>query len=267
MIVRSLPPHPLLQDWAQLYWQWESLPFDRPVQHQMLPESMVRITFTTGQNWTLKSEGPIAFPSASLAGMLLQPQPMLAHGLNRTLGVDLYPWGARQLLNWQAGDEPLDLHLTYSKISLEVCGLLELSDWDGATQLVEDWLLSLLLSRAYGPGKAVQAALKLYETLGSVKISTLAEELFVSPRQMERQFAQQVGITPKVLARLIRFHESQQRIQQDPLVNVAGLATDLGFFDQAHLIREYRLLAHSTPGNYAQMVLQRFRGTEGDLDN
>lgn len=254
-------PDPRLRPLVRVYWQMEELHHAGQEEHRFLPERSVRLTFLAGSSWRGAVGGgdlePL--PQAALGGLTLQPQRVVSLGLTRVLGAELYPWGARQLLGWHAGAADLDLAEQHGADVRAICALLHLERWEEARQTLEAWLLRLWAERAVETGKGVRAGAQLYTSLGSARIGTLAEELNISLRQLERQFVREVGVNAKTLARLIRFEEVHHRLLLDPSLSLAPLAHDLGFSDQAHLTREFRALSRMTPRTFAQWAEKRWR--------
>ena len=97
------------------------------------------------------------------------------------------------------------------------------------------------------PTPAIEVATNLCDSAGQGSILRLAEMSGVSMRQLERQFQQQVGMTPKALARVIRFKRARRRIETAPETRLTALAYDLGYADQAHFSREFRAFAWTSP--------------------
>ena len=67
-------------------------------------------------------------------------------------------------------------------------------------------------------------------------------------------FREQVGFTPKLFCRVQRFRVLLERIEKRMLVNWAELAADCGYFDQAHLIHDFRAFANMTPLEYRRVL-------------
>jgi transcriptional regulator GlxA family with amidase domain len=81
---------------------------------------------------------------------------------------------------------------------------------------------------------------------GRARIAHLVREANISHRHLVRRFHDEIGMTPKAVARLLRFEHSIRLLRQGrPLAQVAS---EGGYCDQAHLHREFRTLAGRTPG-------------------
>jgi AraC-like DNA-binding protein len=80
----------------------------------------------------------------------------------------------------------------------------------------------------------------------------LARRFGMSLRALQRLFNEQVGVGPKWVINRYRLHEAVARVQAGHRVAWAALAQDLGYFDQAHFIADFRKLVGKTPGDYAQ---------------
>lgn len=264
MRFRHHDPDARLRDLVQGYWELEELHLAGPEQNYDLPERTVRLIFSAGRALmgpSLERLRPV--PPVMLTSFSVTPQSNTVQGQLRVLVAELYPWGAKQLLGWNAEDAPgrLDAALSDAAWGREVVALLASDQWDAARQCLEQTLISLARQPQGEPGKGVQAALQIYRSLGTSRVADLAETLGLSPRTLERQFVQQVGVGAKTLARVVRFDELHSRIRQDPAVPVAELTYQLGFFDQAHLIKEFRALSSMTPGAFAAIVKRRMRAT------
>ena len=136
----------------------------------------------------------------------------------------------------------IDCHCLHSR-------LLDASSVEGQFELLEDWLLDRFDRHAAHDG--LLESLNLLETMsGNVSITRLAGVADLSPRQYRRRFEQAVGVTPKVLARMIRFRNLVARLVPATRVDWAGIAIECGYFDQAHLIADFRDFAGVSPGEY-----------------
>jgi len=88
-------------------------------------------------------------------------------------------------------------------------------------------------------------------------VRTIARELWVSERQLRRRFNSAVGYGPRTLARVLRFHRFVEAVDGGR-TDLAALALDSGYADQAHLTRETTRLAGLSP-----LALIRARTSNG----
>ncbi len=84
-----------------------------------------------------------------------------------------------------------------------------------------------------------------------VRVAELAERAGFTVRTLERLFRRHVGISPKWVLQRFRVQEAAARVAAGEVVEWSALAHDLGFFDQARFIREFKLQVGSTPQQYA----------------
>lgn len=90
-------------------------------------------------------------------------------------------------------------------------------------------------------------ALRAAERLATETVKDVAEELGVSERHFRRLFRDAVGVSPKVFARLSRFHRALRAARQARHTSWASIAVATGYYDQAHLIEEFRAITGVTP--------------------
>jgi transcriptional regulator GlxA family with amidase domain len=81
---------------------------------------------------------------------------------------------------------------------------------------------------------------------GLISVDALASSAGISARQLERRFLQEVGVAPKLLCRILRFQRIFHSIRAHD-GRWATVAADCGYYDQAHLIRDFKQFAGQTP--------------------
>ncbi|MET9181653.1 helix-turn-helix domain-containing protein [Kitasatospora aureofaciens] len=83
------------------------------------------------------------------------------------------------------------------------------------------------------------------------RVDELARELGVSVRSLQRLFAEYVGASPKWVLRRARLHEAAERAANEGKLDLAALAVELGYADQAHLTRDFTAAVGVSPARYA----------------
>lgn len=84
----------------------------------------------------------------------------------------------------------------------------------------------------------------------------LEQQTVLGQRQVERLFKQRVGITPKRVHRIIRVKNTVDRLKKGSVNCLSSLALESGFSDQAHMVREFRAIADTTPGRLKKLGQQ-----------
>jgi len=85
---------------------------------------------------------------------------------------------------------------------------------------------------------------------GSRTIEQLAGDLNIGRRHLERTFVSSVGLSPKLLSRIVRFQNTIQLIHQKQFSSLTFLAYDGGFYDQAHFIKDFKEFTGLNPKAY-----------------
>ena len=97
------------------------------------------------------------------------------------------------------------------------------------------------------PDPVQRAAEAILRCHGRLDVASVARQVGLSPRQMERRFRVQVGVSPKILSRLTRFQRALHLRRALPEAGWARIAVDAGYYDQMHLAKEFQALAGESP--------------------
>lgn len=81
----------------------------------------------------------------------------------------------------------------------------------------------------------------------------------LSHRHFASLFREEVGMTPKLFVRVQRFQRAVAILQERPAAEWSGLATECGYYDQAHMIRDFAAFAGSSPGAYLRCRSDRVK--------
>lgn len=113
-------------------------------------------------------------------------------------------------------------------------------------------IFSKMLTPRFSPLLALQRMLSL-----SVPLRRVAEDAGMSERSFRRACGEHTGVSPAYLRRILRFRRAAERIGMlssatDTPCNWPELAVICGYYDQPHLIRDFREFAGCTPGRFVQ---------------
>jgi AraC-like DNA-binding protein len=177
-------------------------------------------------------------------------------GAGHVGAIKFRPAGFRPLLGrsmaWLV-DRALPVAEAFGAGGEELCARLRAwDDVDGAVAAAERFLGSRVGS--VDPELAALNALvaRIQEDRSIVRAETAAAIAGVSLRTLQRQFADAIGVGPKWVIQRYRLHELADRLGSDAEADLAGLAAELGYADQAHLARDFRALVGRPPAAYAR---------------
>ena len=88
------------------------------------------------------------------------------------------------------------------------------------------------------------------QSKGTLPIALLAEKSCLSKRQFERRFINDVGISPKTFSRVIKFSNECCFLNEEPKKSLFETAIDCGYYDHAHLIKEFKSLSGLSPAEF-----------------
>ncbi len=173
------------------------------------------------------------------------------HG-NALLGVAFsalgaYPWLGERLEG--LGDRIIALADALGDGALHLRErLLNTPELPARFSIVERWLLARLTPRSIVHPAVRWAVDRIAESRGRIPIETLARETGFTRKHLGQLFLRQVGMSAKALARVHRFRGAMDLLGQCDQVPWIELADQCGYYDQSHLINEFRAFSGFSPG-------------------
>lgn len=195
--------------------------------------------------WTVEGQRFKSF----VGGLYARPVRVGHEGSSQGVQFDLEPPAVRTLFGVPAGElaeKTVGLDALMGADAARVAERLHAAVDSPARFTILDDVLRRRLLQARAPARPdVERAWSLLVASGGrMRIEALAHALGCSRRHLANRFAAEVGVSPKVAARLVRFQAARARLGSVPL---ARLAAEHGFADQAHLTREFHALAGAPP--------------------
>lgn len=169
-----------------------------------------------------------------------------------TIKVGFQPGGLFRLFRmpmWQLLDQSVD---SYNFLGREINDmneqLREIKDYQRMISLVEKFLLgkvAALKTAAHAVDQVARLMLQSHSTQFS--LDWLANQACLSPRQFERKFLERIGMSPKLFMRVVRFAQAYRLKERQPELDWLDVVYKCGYYDQMHLIKDFKLFAEVTP--------------------
>lgn len=128
--------------------------------------------------------------------------------------------------------------------------LMACKDIDACIAVVEPYLLSLAKKASYtsaGVGRMVELVMA---SPAKASIHALQQQVCLSQRQLERNFVKEIGTTPKLYSRMLRFSKMLHFKMHYMETKWSGLAYEFDYADQMHLIKDFQHFLGVTPGEF-----------------
>ncbi|MCZ8215282.1 MAG: helix-turn-helix domain-containing protein, partial [Cyclobacteriaceae bacterium] len=116
--------------------------------------------------------------------------------------------------------------------------------------ILEDFLVQRLKDKKNIDTITAASVDALLTLKGQLSVDQMAERQTISRRQLERRFATTVGLSPKQLSKIIRLQHTLKNMEENPSNNLASLAVENGYFDQAHFIKDFKEFTGMTPKQF-----------------
>ena len=184
-----------------------------------------------------------------VAGLTRGPVHILSSGLATCVQVNFTPPGAYRFHGMplsHLADRLVPLDDLDAGLTRLAARLADLSDPSARLDLLEAFVTARIAGGPSVPSLTATAWCALRRSAGQSRIDTLAREAGVSRQHLSARLAADFGLAPKTLARILRF-EAAQRMASSGATGWADIAAACGYADQAHLARDWRAFAGSTP--------------------
>jgi AraC-like DNA-binding protein len=244
----ELPAPPALDQVVHCFWFLRGSEAGEP--QTIVPDGRGEIILHLGEPFAQMDESgrPVTQPRALAAGQLTSPLRLLPRAGAEVVGIRLRSAAAGRLL-------PVPQHeLTGRVLPLrDVARRLEPRLLDavrtagGPRARIEG--LAGVLAHALDDSRptSVDAAVARLESGQPHGLAELAGSVGLTPRTLQRRFREEVGMDPTLLRRIFRFRTAFGLLERLPPGRWSRVAARAGYFDQAHLIREFRRFAGAPP--------------------
>jgi AraC-like DNA-binding protein len=228
-----------LAPFVEHYWivRWDLTGRD-PYTQWVLPYPCVNITFTPGR--------------CRIAGVPRGRFSEVLTGAGRVFGARFRPGGFRPFLGAPVSSITGRFVPFATVYDGRVADELLAAGDVGAAAIMDRFLMSFGARRDADADLVAAAVDRAAADPAVARVEQLAAESGVGIRRLQRLFADHVGVGPKWVIRRYRLHEAAARAATGAGLNLAELAADLGYSDQAHLSRDFSTFIGDPPSRYAR---------------
>ncbi|MFK4104754.1 helix-turn-helix domain-containing protein [Streptomyces sp. NPDC019531] len=249
------PWHPGLRPYLRSYvGYWEAVP--TPYEVRLVPTGRATLLISLAEPFSqVRRLGMPGGGSGSIGSLVvgLEDRPAICThpGGQEAIRVEFTPLGAYRLFGLPMS-ELTNLTIEIRDVLGPEAGFLverltATRDWAARFDLLDEALLDRL-GHGPEPSPEVGHAWQLLSgSAGAIPIAGIAAEVGWSQGYLIRRFTQQIGLTPKASARVLRFRRAVALLDGGA-TSLTEISTVCGFYDQAHLNREFRAIAGTTPG-------------------
>jgi AraC-like DNA-binding protein len=251
----ATPPSTLAR-YVDAYWEVEGALAH--VREKVLPTADIVLIFNLGDVQHLvdrdDQSNETAFHNAFVSGLQERFLITASHQKSWLCGMRLTPFGAHKIFRTpMAGLANRVLHLEdlHGSVSLRFADTLRNARSPlERFALFDDFLFERIATTPDAAPEVAWAWDRLIQTGGAARITDLALDIGWSRKHLRARFLDHVGLPPKTVGRIARFHAAIRKIGNAHKVNWATLAADCGYADQAHFNRDFRDFAGAPPETY-----------------
>lgn len=244
---KEIKPSDVLQPYIEVFWEGDFNRFSQQkLDFRVAPNGFVELIIHLSDmhchlpekhRWT-------SSPDFTIIGLFTHPYEVRFREYVRVFGIRFKPEGLYNLFGVPASEfsesyEDMELVLgrnfrEYSRRIREAPGTGE------RKRLTEEYLLKKLYNSTRELTYLNHAAEMIRLSHDFDKIEELPAKVFISQRQLEREFKRKIGVTPKMYMRIARLNEVYQKLEQNKPLEFTKVAFDCGYSDQAHFIRDFK---------------------------
>lgn len=239
------PPEPDLEAFVEHYWvvRWD-LREQEPYLSETLPHPSVHMTIEKGKS--------------RITGVMTGRFSYLLEGQGIVVGAKFKPGAFYPFVNAQVA-KFTDLTMGLQDVfgvqaeELEAAILSQGSEQEMIASLEE-----FLRQRLPESDENIALVNKILDRIASdreiTKVDDIANRLNINKRTLQRIFSRYVGVSPKWVIKRCRLHEAAEQIASGQIPGWSTLAADLGYYDQAHFIKDFKTIVGKSPEDYAKKI-------------
>lgn len=250
-------PSVILSQYIKQYWAIDNcLPNGGIHTQRIVPSGLMEITFYLGDLPTSTESNKNINANSILSGQQKGFHDLLVSGKLSLFSVTLQPCAATLFFDIPSNEFfnrniPL-AYLVKDKIAELESRMFEPVTFDQKVQIIESFLIQQLRNtgKEYELNRMMKSVALINKAKGIIDIETLSSSACLSRKQYERMFAAYIGSSPKQFLRTVRFQNTLRVKQKNKNIQLTELAYTCGYYDQSHMISDYKMMSGISPSQY-----------------
>ncbi|MDR2011375.1 MAG: helix-turn-helix domain-containing protein [Bacteroidales bacterium] len=256
-VFKSASPSYPLSLFIKQFWMIEScLQKDSVHIQRIVPNGLMELTFYSGKRPESLDKNKKYEDNILICGQQKGFYDIVIAGKLSIFSVMFRPYGAKVFFNIPSSEFfdksiPLKYIIKDNIFELEN-SIHEAESFERKIIAAENFLLQLLKKniKEYELNRIINSINSITGRKGQISIETLISNAYLSRKQFERTFSEYIGISPAQFLKIIRFQNSLNERSLNNETSLTKLAYKCGYYDQSHMIRDYKQFSGITPLEY-----------------
>lgn len=257
MNYQTFKPHPDLESLVNFYWTLKVPAEDNSQKQCIIPDGCIEMAFILGDDikrYTLEDEF-ILQPRAMVLRQTIEPFYIQPIGYVDTFAVSFYPYGFANIISEPVQNlvnKETPLHLVFGEVIAKELEqkIIKAKDTKERIECIEKFLFDKLNDKITVNNIVKNTIDTLLSTKGNAKINKILKQNLYKRRQLERKFLEQIGISPKQLAKVIRLQSALKILLNEETESLTNIAYKSEYYDQSHFIKDFKEFTGISPKEF-----------------
>lgn len=249
MIYREFQPNILLSPYIETYWATVGFEGEERY-YKVLPDGCVDIIFSFELS---KQLGMESFSQNIIGTMTTYIEDSYSDRVD-LFGIRFRPAGFTAFTRtpiYEFTDRRISLSLVESLFDEAFYSELPSKKTvEERIQHIEAYFIQNLKNIFEPESQIVYAVNLIRQTRGQLSLAEVASKSCLSLRHFERKFKTTIGISPKTFSKITKFKHTIAYLEKYPDASILDVAVDCGYYDQAHLIKDFKSLSGNSPSHF-----------------
>lgn len=252
--IKEYKPSAHLSPYIELYWSGNfNFNSDEILTQRVIPYGYIELIIHLNESHCELLQGSDYSPSPAytLIGLFTKPYNVQFRANVKVFGIRFKPEGIYHTFGLPASaidHNFIDIEGVAGNLFKEFC--LKLHESESIFQMIsitENYLLKKIHDKRVDLYYLETAAEFIRKSNGRISVDELAGKVFISTRQLEREFKKKLGLSPKSYIRISRLNDVNRKIQNGERIDLTELSFSAGYADQAHFIRDFKQFTGESP--------------------